>query len=59
MQAALDAKEKGETLETPEPGSVADVMSKNIVPVISPRFSLSNHFCTFVLILIFYFFLKD
>lgn len=33
MQAALDAKEKGETLETPEPGSVADVISKWIAPI--------------------------
>ncbi|GAA5949778.1 hypothetical protein JCM3765_007686 [Sporobolomyces pararoseus] len=33
MQAALDAKEKGESLETPEPGSVADVISKWIAPI--------------------------
>ncbi|GAA5899159.1 uncharacterized protein JCM6883_005127 [Sporobolomyces salmoneus] len=33
MQAALDQQEKGESLETPEPGSVADVISKWIAPI--------------------------
>ncbi|GAA5847816.1 hypothetical protein JCM3766R1_003213 [Sporobolomyces carnicolor] len=33
MQAALDQREKGDSLETPEPGSVADVISKWIAPI--------------------------
>ena len=41
MQAALDQREKGDSLETPEPGSVADVISKWIAPVSRNIFSLS------------------
>ncbi|GAA5866537.1 hypothetical protein JCM1840_001350, partial [Sporobolomyces johnsonii] len=32
MQAAVEAKDKGEALEAPEPGSVADTISKWIAP---------------------------
>ncbi|GAA6020321.1 hypothetical protein JCM11491_005329 [Sporobolomyces phaffii] len=33
MQAALDKQEKGDSLEVPAPGSVADVISKWIAPI--------------------------